>query len=320
MENGYVADTIAANEEKARSQAFIALNAWEGYLGPDGLTKIDVVAHVASIKRDIVKVAAYARDERREQQLAAILAARNCMKSLLGLKLEDSILMPKVVCGTCFEQALVMTHCDVCRSACCQDCIRHKFHPGESSWSMASAIDLSNAWFRCNLRPCPGRYPLHAARLLCDKTLKHFTEVAASEPALQMTIASGVAKGRHLAAYRALRTSQHFSDDKLLEQELEALEDAVSVACPSCRAPFADYDACVALQCSACATRFCALCLDGGFDSSEGSHDHARVCTKRPACMQDPFFFDNKTLTSQSMDIRHRAAPRGHRTCLPVPC
>ena len=76
------------------------LNAWEECLGPSCLTKFGVVAHVASINRDIVKVAAYARDERREQRLAAIWAARNCMKSLLGLKLEDNILMPKVVCGT----------------------------------------------------------------------------------------------------------------------------------------------------------------------------------------------------------------------------
>ena len=65
-----------------------------------------------------------------------------------------------------------------CLKACCQDCFRQNFNPGEAAWSTASATDLDNASYRCYLRPCPGMHQISATRLLDDTSLKHMPEVA----------------------------------------------------------------------------------------------------------------------------------------------
>ena len=56
-----------------------------------------------------------------------------------------------------------------------------------------------------------------------------------------------------------------------------ARDDALNLACPHCKAVYADFDGCMALACASCGKFFCAYC-HSGYTSSQGAHDHAREC------------------------------------------
>ena len=54
--------------------------------------------------------------------------------------------------------------------------------------------------------------------------------------------------------------------------------DALTIRrCPTCRAPFADFDGCAALSCPRCDQSFCGLCC-APCASSDAAHDHVRTC------------------------------------------
>ena len=68
-----------------------------------------------------------------------------------------------------------------------------------------------------------------------------------------------------------------FEELQLLGKRKE-LEDVLNLRCPKCRSVFADFSACMALNCS-CGAHFCALCqLDCGSDA----HTHVANCDLNP--------------------------------------
>ena len=68
-------------------------------------------------------------------------------------------------------------------------------------------------------------------------------------------------------------------EDRYLQTEGKILEALVSNACPSCHAPFADFEGCCSLVCKACGSNFCALCLTK--TSPEEGHGHVSRCSAR---------------------------------------
>lgn len=57
----------------------------------------------------------------------------------------------------------------------------------------------------------------------------------------------------------------------------QAQDDIMNLKCPHCKAPYAEFDGCMAIQCGSCKRYFCGYCHNG-FDSGRGAHDHVRQC------------------------------------------
>jgi hypothetical protein len=57
----------------------------------------------------------------------------------------------------------------------------------------------------------------------------------------------------------------------------EAQDDIMNLKCPHCKAPYAEFDGCMAIQCGTCKKFFCGYCHHGT-DTGSGAHDHVRQC------------------------------------------
>lgn len=59
----------------------------------------------------------------------------------------------------------------------------------------------------------------------------------------------------------------------------QAQDDIMNLKCPHplCKAPYAEFDGCMAIQCATCKKHFCGYCHDG-FETGRGAHDHVRQC------------------------------------------
>ena len=59
----------------------------------------------------------------------------------------------------------------------------------------------------------------------------------------------------------------------------QAQDDIMNLKCPHphCRAPYAEFDGCMAIQCGSCKNYFCGYCHQGTATGS-GAHDHVRHC------------------------------------------
>ncbi len=57
----------------------------------------------------------------------------------------------------------------------------------------------------------------------------------------------------------------------------QAQDDIMNLKCPHCRAPYAEFSGCMAIQCGTCKKHFCGYCHHGT-ESGAGAHDHVRHC------------------------------------------
>ncbi|KAL7533872.1 hypothetical protein ACHAXR_005501 [Thalassiosira sp. AJA248-18] len=59
----------------------------------------------------------------------------------------------------------------------------------------------------------------------------------------------------------------------------QAQDDILNLKCPhvGCRAPYAEFAGCMAIQCGSCKKHFCGYCHQGT-DTGSGAHDHVRQC------------------------------------------
>lgn len=57
----------------------------------------------------------------------------------------------------------------------------------------------------------------------------------------------------------------------------EARNSVLNLMCPKCKAVYAEFDGCMALQCTSCRAHFCAYCHKACANSS-GAHQHVREC------------------------------------------
>lgn len=61
------------------------------------------------------------------------------------------------------------------------------------------------------------------------------------------------------------------------EAAAKARDTVLNLMCPKCATAYAEFDGCMALQCSSCQTHFCAYCHKVCKDS-RGAHQHVREC------------------------------------------
>lgn len=70
-------------------------------------------------------------------------------------------------------------------------------------------------------------------------------------------------------------------------------ERILTLRCPTCDFPYAEYDKCSALTCSTCGSHFCGLCGEIGSTCTRTIHEHVKTCPWNPEPGGFAFINDN---------------------------
>jgi hypothetical protein len=228
-----------------------------------------------------------------EDQLDAVLyqfatkeGLQTVVKALKERRYLD--LLSSDICSLCCEDRADVGGCQSCFAKMYSSCFGDQLTSvAEDCWTDPSAISRL-ATLRCDF--CKAgtfnavireQLPPDAAELYVQAVEHNARASAAREARMD--------KRREYRIYRALPNKK----DKQYRTEREALVEMLGVQCPSCASPFADYEACCSLQCSACSTWFCALCFNHGDGSWSRliCHTHVKDCMDRPQDMDDAHFY-----------------------------
>ena len=191
-------------------------------------------------------------------------------------------IIPTRFCSSCLEEIRGAAGCDNCNSAICQECFSRKLS-GQSAQGWPEAASLAR--LHCDVCPT-GFYDEALLRHLSDNSSKLYVEAVRAD---ELTEASANAAKERTREFREMLAPTN-ADDILYRAVKPALVDMVTLRTPcSCRRPFVEIEACLAIECDSCHTFFCGLCIQGSWSRAE-AHRHVETCRNRPPTMTDDYF------------------------------
>lgn len=107
--------------------------------------------------------------------------------------------------------------------------------------------------------------------------------------------------GRAVPVHRGSSCAEARDDGKELRPLVNALNAALTDACPRCKAVFLDWEGCCAVSCGQCGCSFCGWCLK---DCGTDAHSHAAHCS------------EGKGLFGSPVQIAAARAVRGRRRAI----
>lgn len=188
--------------------------------------------------------------------------------------------LPKHFCASCLEDRRDGAACINCNTAICEECFcRKMLEQSAKGWPEARAI----ARLECdNCRT--GVYDEALIRHMCSSSSRLYLQAVRADQSTTASLTAAKERTRENANLLTETTA----NDILYCAVKNAMADKVTVRTPCCARPFADYDACCAIECDDCHTWFCACCLGGSWDR-DGAHRHVETCQSRPATMTGHF-------------------------------
>ena len=224
------------------------------------------------------------------QGISALDDAASCMTRMTAADTQLECCICKESTGN--AQGCTNERCD---HSVCSSCFDNLIMNADSLSKQREVVNRV-----CIRNGCTGTYPQHIVTRVCGQAQDRYVELKANTMMNERIRESFVEEQREL-----LELGQMTYGDRLFRQGMKILTRLCGTYCPSCFASFADFQACCALSCANCPTKFCALCLQQ--TPGENAHAHVSNCPeRRHFTMTDNLFIRREDWIAGRANISNR--------------